>query len=360
MPPPNLSWQRYNSKGGQTPAWTALSAVTGSTSDPLVLTLTNALQLALNVKVGVTTGGYATAAAAAVRDKATDVYKTASGPLATAIGTFCSFCETSVPNLLEVEHVANKANYPTYMTAWENFVLACSPCNSRKGDDPLRAVAAQFPPPPALDPNSASDAAFYDRIRQQYAWPDWWDGTFQFFWIDFQMSADNGATWESMTYADAADLEDNYLVGSDLNQRRVWANLRHDGILYYNVPVAVVVQPWGANLVGLCGLNEPGLSPNLTYDRRMFNRTLAWFTILDTMRPLMQITDEDQFLRLWPLIQYSSVANGFWSLWVTLLSQYNDFDQPPHSLGYWLYGDPNAATFYPGTKTNNIQLPPRQ
>jgi len=360
-PATTLSWNRYNNKHQQTEAWTALNALTGVGTDPLVLTLTAALQLALTVAVTAKPNATQRTAKSAIIDKATEIYKTAAGPLATAVGTFCSYCETAIPGLLEVEHVAPKASYPTLMTTWANFLLACGPCNNVKGENPGRATAAVNPPPPALNATTGTDTAFYDKIRNLYAWPDWWDGTFQFFPIDFQMSPDNGTTWVSMSYADASDLEDNYLVSQDLNTRAIRADLRHDGQLYYNVLVAAVVQPWGQNLVQLCGLNNPGnTGVNKTYDRRLYNRTLAWFQILDLLRPLMNIDDEQTFLQLWPFIQYSSASTGFWSVWVTLLSQFNDFATPPHSLGYWLYADSTAAQFYPGTNTTNIVLPPRQ
>jgi hypothetical protein len=361
VPPDTLSWNKLNNKKKITPAWKAISAVSGVSTSPLVLPLTTCLQLALDAVVATDPTANQTTAKKAIIEKATEIYKTAAGPLATAVGPFCSYCETAIPGLLEVEHVAPKASYPTLMTTWANFLLSCGPCNNKKSENPDRAAAAVNPPPPALDPSTGTDTAFYDKIRNMYAWPDWWNGTFQFFPIDFQMSPDNGATWQSMSLADASNLQDNYLVSQDLNTRAIRADIVHGGQQYANVLVAAVVLPWDQNLVQLCGLNNPGnTGGNKTYDRRLYNRTLAWFQILEVMRPLMNIDDEQTFLQLWPIIQYSSASTGFWSLWVTLLSQYNDFDNPPHSLGYWLFASANAATFYPGTNATNIVLPPRQ
>lgn len=360
VPPANLSWNRFNNQGGETAAWTALTNVFGITTNPnpLVLALSDCLQMLLDLKVGaVVNPAYGTTARTAIMDKATEVYKTAAVPLYDAIGPFCSYCETAIPGLLEVEHRAPKAEYPTLMTHWINFLLTCGPCNTQKGNKPLRANAALLPPPPPLNPNSQSDALFYQRIRDNFTWPDYWNGSFQHFWLDFQISNDAGVSWASMNLSDATNLQNTYLAGSDLATRRVWANVRYNGANYSNVLAQVIVQPVGDDLVGLCGLNVPG---NGTYDRRLFNRTLAWFSTLDLMRPLMQINDEQQFNQLWPIIQYSSVSTGFWSLWVMLLSQFNDFAVPrPHSLAYWLYADDDASSFYPGTNTSNITLPPR-
>jgi 5-methylcytosine-specific restriction endonuclease McrA len=357
-PPATVSWNRFHN-GNQTAAYTALTTVFNIMPgpSPLVLNVADCLQKVLDINLGLVTGPYTTPARAAIMDKVSEIYKQASGPLVDAVGAFCAFCETSIPGLVEVEHVANKAVYPTYMDKWENFVPTCGACNTAKSNNPARATVGGWIPP--IDPNYNNDLVFYQRIRNHYAWPDYWNDAFQFFWLDFQMSEDDGVTWQSLSYSDAVDLQDNYLARFDLRQRKVWADLRHNGVLYWGVLVRVQVQPTDENLVELCKLNKNEAGP-ATYDRRAFNRTLAWFSALDILRPLMQIDNEQQFLQLWPIIHYSSAAFGFWSLWATILSQFSDFDTPSQSLGWWLYNDTAAPNFYPGTNTSNIQLPPRQ
>jgi hypothetical protein len=360
VPPATLSWNRYNNSHQQTAAYTALISVFNDTTypNPLVLDLAQCLEMVLKINLQLVTGPSTAAAKSAIMDKASEVYKLASIPLVDALGGFCAFCETSIPGLVEVEHVANKAIYPTYMTTWENFVPTCGPCNTAKANKPDRATVVAWDG--ALNPNLPDDTPFYDVIRHHYAWPDLWNGTYQYFPLDFQMSEDDGATWTSLSLADAVDLQDNYQTGSNLQQRKVWADLRHGGVLYWDVLVRVRVLPVDDDLVALCGLNKADTAG--TYDRRVYNRTVAWFSILSILRPLMEIDNEKQFLQFWPVVQHMSVATGFWSLWVTLLSQFNDFVPWPgtHSLGWWLYNDLNAETFYPGTNPANIQLPPRQ
>jgi hypothetical protein len=355
VPKTTLTWNKtYKDKITQN--WQALSNVFGNTSSPLVLTVAACLQKVLEIDLKAVTSADEKTARAAIMEKVGDVYKLASLPLVQAMGAFCAYCENTIAGVVEVEHIANKDHFPTYMATWANFLPACGPCNTVKSNNPSRATVAGWPP--AIPVNQPDDTPFYGRIREHYAWPDLYNDTFQYFGLVFQMSKNDGASWVSLSLADAVDLQTNYMVRFDLKQRKVWADLWHDQELHEGVLARVLVLPENDNLVALCGLNK--MDTEGTYDRRLFNRTLAWFTALDILRPIMQIENEQQFLQLWPVVHYMSVGTGFWSLWVTILSQFNDFDDPPHSLGFWLWGDPHAADFYPGTNTADIRLPPRQ
>lgn len=54
--------------------------------------------------------------------------------LAEKIGYYCSYCEMSVHNMIEVEHVIpiNQGGNPL---AWDNFLLSCRYCNGIKSDN---------------------------------------------------------------------------------------------------------------------------------------------------------------------------------------------------------------------------------
>jgi len=59
--------------------------------------------------------------------------------LVRAMGPFCSYCEREVRNQLAVEHIRPKdpnatPNWSHLRFSWENFLLACTNCNSIKGD----------------------------------------------------------------------------------------------------------------------------------------------------------------------------------------------------------------------------------
>jgi len=53
------------------------------------------------------------------------------------IGKYCSYCETRINSNLAVEHVRPKKKVPELELSWDNFLLACSSCNSTKGDDDI-------------------------------------------------------------------------------------------------------------------------------------------------------------------------------------------------------------------------------
>lgn len=65
-------------------------------------------------------------------------YSMARGELIKRIGECCSYCEQHLDSSLAVEHVQPKkppgaaANDPAREFNWDNFLLACTNCNSRK------------------------------------------------------------------------------------------------------------------------------------------------------------------------------------------------------------------------------------
>jgi hypothetical protein len=63
-------------------------------------------------------------------------YKNARNPLAERIGWYCSYCELPKKESLDVEHKAPKSLAPELETDWDNFLLACTACNSRKDAAP--------------------------------------------------------------------------------------------------------------------------------------------------------------------------------------------------------------------------------
>ena len=49
------------------------------------------------------------------------------------LGIYCSFCEMRINHVPEVEHVASKTRGGD-LTAWNNLLLGCKYCNSRKSN----------------------------------------------------------------------------------------------------------------------------------------------------------------------------------------------------------------------------------
>ena len=65
--------------------------------------------------------------------KTIENYQDAEPYLEERIGRYCAFCEMRVNNSLAVEHKESK-NSGGDPTAWNNLLLACTYCNSRKGE----------------------------------------------------------------------------------------------------------------------------------------------------------------------------------------------------------------------------------
>jgi uncharacterized protein (TIGR02646 family) len=72
-------------------------------------------------------------------------YADARSDLFARIGRYCSFCERTIRAGLAVEHVHHKNAYPHLECDWNNFLLACSNCNSTKGTKEVGRRQMFFP-----------------------------------------------------------------------------------------------------------------------------------------------------------------------------------------------------------------------
>lgn len=64
-------------------------------------------------------------------------YAEARGELIERLGEYCSYCESLLNASLAVEHVQPKSLNPQLERDWSNFLLACTNCNSTKGDNAI-------------------------------------------------------------------------------------------------------------------------------------------------------------------------------------------------------------------------------
>ncbi|HHI5045582.1 TPA: HNH endonuclease [Vibrio parahaemolyticus] len=75
-------------------------------------------------------------------------YEDAKPELVSRLGLYCSYCERRIPALLAVEHIEPKKGpfgQPHLEKRWSNFLLACTNCNSCKGDDRVDFQSMLFP-----------------------------------------------------------------------------------------------------------------------------------------------------------------------------------------------------------------------
>lgn len=61
------------------------------------------------------------------------------------MGWFCSYCERKLPVSLAVEHVRPKSVEDHLELTWDNFLLACTNCNSVKGATPVELLDYYWP-----------------------------------------------------------------------------------------------------------------------------------------------------------------------------------------------------------------------
>ena len=71
-------------------------------------------------------------------------YRDARDDLIARLGDYCSFCGLSINNP-DVEHMTPKSLQPTLKEHWHNFLLACTWCNSTKGNKDTDALDPYWP-----------------------------------------------------------------------------------------------------------------------------------------------------------------------------------------------------------------------
>jgi hypothetical protein len=284
----------------------------------------------------------------AIRNKVAASYKCASVPLMDELGAFCSFCETSLPGLLEVEHCVPKSQYPTFALSWNNFLLACSPCNIAKGSDPCRSCVQGW-----FGGQINTEQDWYDEIRlRHYVWADIGGLSYRSLPLQMEFCDPVANTWAALPMNQAAHL-DNFIVSTKTSKREVKARI-HDladpNLQNYkegNVRVTIICpgnQSRCDQMVDLCKLNDDG-SVNSTFDRRLSNRTKAWFRCLKAMKSY-QVSGSSS--ASWDLVLQNAVSEGFYSVWLTIL---NWHDQ--HLARRFVTGTNNPNCF-PGTDAANL------
>lgn len=72
-------------------------------------------------------------------------YGNASADLFRHLGRYCSYCERVINSGLAIEHMRPKSLHPDLEGRWDNFLLACGPCNSTKGTKDLGPADVLWP-----------------------------------------------------------------------------------------------------------------------------------------------------------------------------------------------------------------------
>lgn len=292
----------------------------------------------------------------AIWSQVTDIYKTASAPLTQDLGDYCSYCGTALPGLIEVEHCVPKSQYPTYATDWVNFLLCCGPCNTSKGDKPSRVTAQPWTGQPA-----PTEQQYYTAIRNNhYEWPDLNSTCWNDLPTGMKFLNPTDGNWYTLSNQESVNAN-NKLTGYDVVNHRVYANVMYQGVMRNNVQVAVLVFTNNTHGMGVRAremidqmqFNNDVTNPLTgTYDRRVMNRTRAWFYALEKLKLLQTATTQAEFNLLWPQVPMMGAVSGFYGVWLDVLEGFNDFSGNPYDARF--VADTNVPLYYPNTDTTNL------
>ncbi|CAM3846959.1 HNH endonuclease [Pseudomonas wadenswilerensis] len=284
-----------------------------------------------------------------LKQRVAQIYKTAAAPLAQELGAFCAYCGTALPGLVEVEHAVPKAHYPMFATSWENFLPACSPCNTAKGNTPDRIKAAR-----STGIHAPGEQDLRNAIRRRnYIWPDLAADSWQRFPNKLRYHDPARPGWVELNIQDSV-ASGNQLIAYDVIQHQVLADLMVNNILLSNVQVAVFVDcdPHDAvavETIDLIGFNDD--SPG-TYDRRQMNRTRAWFDALEECRLLLQANGPLARDQLWENTPRRAASSGFYAVWLSVMSAFDATYGCRYASRFVLATkDP---LYYPGTNTQQL------
>jgi hypothetical protein len=286
------------------------------------------------------------------------VYSNASFELLNNLGEYCAYCEIFNPGGFDVEHGAPLSQYPSYSIVWDNLLLACKPCNEggAKGETPTRAEAKRD----WLSGNAnPTEAEYYAEVRQaHYIWPDVDQYAYRtmppsLYWLDV-------STWREVAYPIATD---QFVTALNPNDRVVDANVWVDIATQRVETVACLIDnvaPYpneAQRMIDLCKLNIKRTGPSVTFDRRRYIRTNAWFTALAQLATLRNQTAAT-FDTAWRAMLQTARTAGFYSVWVRVFELAGDHDPTDvtntRTFVSRFVTDSNSNLYFPNTRVAQV------
>ncbi len=283
--------------------------------------------------------------------------------LMSAYGQFCSYCELPVGSSgLAVEHLLAKSVFPDIACSPGNLLLACPMCNSFKGTAPTPTGDDAYDWPvdwansePAI-PNPPVTWDQYGQIKNvlynAYMWPLYQAAYKNFNRALMYQEAAGGAFQKAAGSFDFAGVSIVSTAGGVIKAVlpevapgpvsftvQVWVT---SGMADFIGPDSVLtsdptfpappagVDPNSKQMVpaytdtngqGMLNLNNDDASQSYT-DRRMYNRTLAWFAALgalDRLNDAMEI-GEPAYNLVMQEVASSATTSGFFSIWFAVFN----------------------------------------
>lgn len=247
------------------------------------------------------------------------------------LGQYCSYCGSPVFSHLHIEHVRPKSSFPDGIFAWSNFLLACASCNSAKSNRPNQGNVWG-------GPMTTANATAYitNQNSINYLWPffDWnrlgnapiYPFRFRLKWIEYYR---NQATFGN-EITDAALLR-------EMMQAFRSGTLPHERGLYYwpegrakyffgvGVEALLTNLVWAADsIIEFASLNKivPSNDSSKSVDRRIMNRTAAWFRALilrERLSLALSENDDDLAAAAVAMARVTIKNTGFWPIWLQVL-----------------------------------------
>jgi hypothetical protein len=277
------------------------------------------------------------------------------------IGQYCAYCDSPIFSHLHIEHILPKSTFPENIFAWPNFLLACASCNSAKSNQPNQGTIPGAP-------KSTSDASEYITNVNgiNYLWPsmDWsrlgYRRVFPFRYVLAWMEPyfNRLGFADEIGRSDAEDLTNRFFTGTLPQERGLYFDTASGGKRYFGVQVKAVSAPFVPSSASEAVIEAASLNNILdadasaqSVDRRILNRTTAWFRASILRRTLnTAFRDDDNALRT-AVINIARIAirnTGFWPIWLQV-------------LGNLRFGGETAQEYlqniFPGTTSITWQLP---
>jgi 5-methylcytosine-specific restriction endonuclease McrA len=296
----------------------------------------------------------------AIKSRVGETYGKSANRLFGNLGEFCSYCEIPLPSTVEVEHVTPKAQYPEFSVAWENFTLACGPCNKRpaKGDQPSRKYVVQNW---LGNVQPVNEMDYYTEVRDHYLWPDTDEGSYQLLLPQLEFLSTQTGKWKAMPFDRSVRLDMRH-DGQSNTTKKVHADIYINDTKKAKREVRVMLQDTNASanaMIKLCLLNSPGSTTGGLSDRRRIQRTEAWFDILAKIEFLMWAAKQDpgSFNMGWGWVMTDAKKWGFYSVWARIF-QLTKLKDPTGTLLFTRFvNDTNVQGYFPNTDAAEMFKP---
>ncbi len=279
-------------------------------------------------------------------------YGNARGALIENFGQLCDYCGLPVfDSSLAIEHTLPKAQFPGEMIAYHNFFLACPNCNSVKGSRPtfrdgLNWLINHGNPNPTYPQllQGTFDLSIWPTDANAYV-------RFGLFLVEYGQQ-------QAIPMQNAFNTNNTYLSSANNQVRAQVAGFQNPILVYTSLsPLGNGDNlARGNNFVNLVGLNNT--VPGSYSDRRVTNRTIAFFSALSAAGSLIAMFNSDPdpnkplFFTLFHQVAQNVRTAGFFEIWTAVFYMVS----PPNNQ-YSLYTilvqsctDQTAPLYYiPGT-----------